>query len=91
MSAYGCHPKNKLEEQIRQYLNSIDGMLVESHQLVHVQQEISRKIEELNASNKRCQPKNPRWHYRLTDHFLDGIDVTAFKLKPARFVKFFTP
>lgn len=75
-------PKNKLQEQVQEFLRSKNRMLLKDRDLSFFQTQIIQGIERINANNARCKPIVAKWKGGLSSgasdkHLFIGIGDTS--------------
>ena len=76
-------PKNKLQEAVSNYLDTLDGKAFAIDQYLHKRFEIADKIAELNKQHPRAMPINISWHKVVEPtgkaiFYLHGIQAIDF-------------
>ena len=54
--------KNKLQQAVSDYLDTLDGKAFTQDQYLQKRREIDAKIKELNVVHKRSKPVDHSWH-----------------------------
>lgn len=60
-AGYGRTAKNKLNKEFKEYLISLDGMIVCADQFINLTFMIRRRATELNKKHNRCKPIEVRF------------------------------
>lgn len=83
--SYCTATKNKLQNDVRDYLKSLDGKLVTAEESVTAQEKIVEHIEALNKKHSKCTPlKVSFWnHIDGRPLSLSGFVAVTFHLRPA--------
>ncbi|OIQ22019.1 MAG: hypothetical protein BM557_01175 [Flavobacterium sp. MedPE-SWcel] len=75
---------NKLQKAVSEYIRSLNGKLILSHDLEHVKESIIQKILELNIQYNRCKPIDPQFHEMHSGEIsLYGLDFSCLRIRPA--------
>lgn len=83
-----CQPKNKLQTEFLELLQSIDAELYSTDYLNDLKAYILEKAKELNKKHSRCTSLNLFFEqYNTNNHYLVGFETAQFHLKAAYFIE----
>lgn len=83
---HSTQTKNKLQEEFKNYLESLSGMLVTEPFYGDLTKQIKRKAEELNEKHRRCQPLKIGFSelYSKKGNHITGFYFLTFEILDAR-------
>ena len=76
-------PKNKLQEAVSNYLDTLDGKAFTHKEFKYIRRKIDYEVEYLNKQHPRATPINISWH-KVEEptgkaiHFIHGIQAIDF-------------
>ncbi|OJX55524.1 MAG: hypothetical protein BGO88_04740 [Flavobacterium sp. 38-13] len=82
-------PKNNLQEEVMDYLATLEGTLIDIKDILKMQSVIESKFAELNAKYKRCRPISARFEERRYKEriYLSGFEQVEFFFSPATLIQ----
>lgn len=65
---YSTQPKNTLDQAFEDYLNELDGTLIENDQINQYMNNVHEKYSELSKIHSRCKPRELSFYGHLREN-----------------------
>jgi len=85
-TGHGTQTKNKLQEEFKQYLEGLSGVLVNADSIKHLKEQILARSRELNITHNRCTALNISFcelHMRKNSYMISGYYFLTFQILAA--------
>lgn len=83
--SHANNPKNKLQEEVHQYLNSINGKIINAVDIKECATLIEEEIQKINLKHRRCKPVMAKVQYSNYNkgYMISGLESMTFIIYPA--------
>jgi hypothetical protein len=83
--SHANNSKNKLQKEIHDYLDSLNGKMIDAVDIKDCAKLIEQEIDKINKMHKKCKPVNVRVVYSNYNkgYMISGLDSMTFIIYPA--------